>query len=480
MTIPLQPLASNLAVTRAITGLWQIADMERQQQLDLANLADAMLPYVEAGLITFDMADHYGSAEDVVGIFRQKHGDQVQALTKWVPEPGTVRKAQVRAAVETSLRRLKVEKLELLQFHTWRYADPSWLDALFYLQELKDEGLINQLGLTNVDAAHLDMVLQSGIEVVSNQVSCSLIDRRAQGALSEVCMRHGVKLLAYGTVAGGLLSERWLGKPEPTEEATANITWSQSKYARFIREAGGWQVFQGLLAALNDVAKKKGVSMATVASRYVLELPAVGAVIIGARLGERNYLPDTLKLFEIALDADDKATLQTCLQTLQPIPGDCGDEYRKAPFLTASGDLSHHLENFPAPFETVSKGDRTLALSGTVWEGLAGYCRAVRKGNHIAVSGTTATHGKRVIGGQDAGAQAHFVIDKLEAALVSLGGQLEDVIRTRVFIKHIDDWEAVARAHGQRFGTILPANTLVQADLVGDDYLVEIEAEALL
>ena len=475
MTIPLQPLASNVAVTRAITGLWQIADMERHQQLDLSALADAMLPYIEAGLVTFDMADHYGSAEDIVGIFRQQHGG-VQALTKWVPEPGAISKEQVRTAVETSLRRLKVEQLELLQFHTWRYADASWLDALFYLQELKDEGLIKQLGLTNVDAVHLDMVLHSGIEVVSNQVSCSLIDRRAQGALSEVCARHGVKLLAYGTVAGGLLSERWLGKPEPTADAT----WSQSKYARFIDEAGGWQVFQGLLTALNDVAQQKGVSMATVASRYVLELPAVGAVIIGARLGERNHISDTCKLFEISLDDHDKATLNASLQALQPIPGDCGDEYRKAPFLTASGDLSHHLANFPAPFETVSTGDKTLALSGTVWEGLAGYCRAVRKGNHIAISGTTATHGKRVIGGQDAGAQAHFVIDKLEAALVSLGGSLEDVIRTRIFVKHLDDWEAVARAHGQRFGTILPANTLVQADLVGDDYLVEIEADALL
>lgn len=476
MTISRQVLASNLEVARAITGLWQIADMERHQSLDLTSLADAMLPYVEAGLTTFDMADHYGSAEDTAGIFQQKYGDQAQMLTKWVPEPGAVSKKQVRAAVETSLRRLKVDRLELLQFHTWRYADPRWLDALWYLQELKDEGVINQLGLTNVDAIHLDMVLHSGIEVVSNQVSCSLIDRRAQGALSEVCARHGVKLLAYGTVAGGLLSERWLGKPEPDAEAT----WSQSKYGRFIRAAGGWQVFQGVLAGLDEVAQKHGVSMATVASRYVLEQPAVAAVIIGARLGERNHIPDTLKLFDISLDVDDKATLDTALQALQPIPGDCGDEYRKPPFLTASGDLSHHLSTFPTPFETVTTNGKTLALSGTVWESLAGYCRAVRKGNHIAISGTTATHGKRVIGGQDAGAQAHFVIDKLEAALVSLGGRLEDVMRTRIYVKHIDDWDAVARAHGQRFGEILPANTLVQADLVGDDYLVEIEADAFV
>jgi aryl-alcohol dehydrogenase-like predicted oxidoreductase len=475
VTIPRQALADNLEVSKAITGLWQIADMERHQQLDLTSLADAMLPYVEAGLTTFDMADHYGSAEDVAGIFRHKHG-AAQMLTKWVPEPGAVSKQQVRAAVETSLRRLKVARLELLQFHTWRYADPSWLDALGYLQDLKDEGLIAQLGLTNVDAAHLDMVLCSGIDIVSNQVSCSLIDRRAQGALHEVCMRHSVKLLAYGTVAGGLLSERWLGKPELAD----NVTWSQSKYGRFIREAGGWQVFQDLLTALNKVAQKKGVSMATVASRYVLEQPAVGAIIIGARLGERSHIPDTLKLFEFSLDKDDLATLKAGMQALKPIPGDCGDEYRKAPFLTASGDLSHHLDNFPTPFETVTRGNKTLALSGTVWEGLAAYCRAVRKGRHIAISGTTATHGKQVIGGQDASAQTHFVIDKLEAALISLGASLEDVTRTRIYVKHIDDWEAVARAHGQRFKEILPANTLVQADLVGEDYLVEIEADAWL
>jgi enamine deaminase RidA (YjgF/YER057c/UK114 family) len=102
----------------------------------------------------------------------------------------------------------------------------------------------------------------------------------------------------------------------------------------------------------------------------------------------------------------------------------------------------------------------------------------VRDGNRILVSGTTATHRDRVIGGDDAAAQTHFVIDKIEAAIESLGGRLEDVIRTRIFVADINDWEAVARAHGARFGHIQPANTLVQASLVGEAYRVEIEAEA--
>ena len=131
------------------------------------------------------------------------------------------------------------------------------------------------------------------------------------------------------------------------------------------------------------------------------------------------------------------------------------------------------------PYQTVTRdGGRTLCLSGTTWEGIAGFSRAVRQGRRVLVSGTTATMGERVMGGGDPAAQAHFVIDKIEGALQSLGATLADVIRTRVYVRNIADWEVVARAHGARFSTIQPANTLVAAALVGDEYLVEIEAEA--
>ena len=472
-------LAPDLSISRVLTGLWQLADMERDgRKLDVDRTAAAMRPYVEAGLTTFDMADHYGSAEIVAGLFRSQTPEQrVQLFTKWVPKPGRVSKTEVREAVERALTRLRVDAIDLLQYHAWNYADPSWLETLFDLQDLRKQGLIRHLGLTNVDTVHLRMVVATGIAVLSNQVSFSLLDQRAAGGLSPFCVENGVQLLAYGTLAGGWLTERWLGAPEPDWDRLP--TWSLMKYSRFLRVAGGWSAFQRVLNAAATVARRHSVSIANVATRFILDQPGVAGVIIGARLGEREHIDDTVRLFALALTDDDRSEIRAALVTLQPIPGDCGDEYRKPPFLTASGDLSHHLDSMPAPYETVSReGGRTLCLSGTAWERVAGFARAVRQGRRIFVSGTTATMGERVIGGRDPAAQTHFVIDKIEGALQSLGATLDDVVRTRVYVRNMAEWEPVARAHGMRFGPIQPSNTLVGAALVGDEYLVEIEADA--
>jgi aryl-alcohol dehydrogenase-like predicted oxidoreductase/enamine deaminase RidA (YjgF/YER057c/UK114 family) len=472
-------LSPDLSISRVLTGLWQLADMERDgRRLDLDRAAAAMGAYVEAGLTTFDMADHYGSAEVVAGLFRSRAPEhRVQLFTKWVPKPGRVSRAEVRTAVERALTRLGVEAIDLLQYHAWNYADESWLETLFDLQDLKTRGLIRHLGLTNVDTAHLRVVVTSGIEVVSNQVSFSLLDQRAAGGLAPFCVEHRVHLLAYGTLAGGFLTERFVGAPEPDWERLS--TWSLMKYGRFVRMAGGWSALQRVLTATASVAGRHGVSMANVASRFILDQPGVAGVIIGARLGEGEHIEDTLRLFSLVLTDEDRSEIRAALATLQPIHGDCGDEYRKPPFLTASGDLSHHLDRLPAPYQTISREQgRTLCLSGTPWERVAGFARAVRNGRRVLVSGTTATMGDRVIGGSDPAAQTHFVIDKIEGALQSLGATLADVVRTRVYVRNIADWEAVARVHGARFGTIQPANTLVGAALVGDEYLVEMEAEA--
>ncbi|WP_420439775.1 aldo/keto reductase [Candidatus Palauibacter sp.] len=463
-----------------LTGLWQIADLEREGPIDVDRAAAAMDAYAAAGFTTFDMADHYGSAEEIADACasRAPHRDgDLQFLTKWTPAPGAHTPATVRAAVGRSLDRLRTDAIDLLQFHAWRYADPSWLDCLFALQELKNEGRIRHLGLTNFDAVHLDMVLHSGIEVVSNQVSLSLIDGRAAGAMTDVCLRHGVQLLAYGTLAGGLLTERWHGAADPGPEGVD--TWSEMKYRRFVEAAGGWGRLQTLLGAVRAVAEKHGVSMANVAARAILDRPAVAGVIIGARLGRSEHIADNLRLSSLKLDAEDREKLAAASGALDPVPGDCGDEYRRPPYLTAAGDLSDHLDELPSPYPVrTGTGGRARAGSGTVWEDLAGYSRAVRTGDHIAVSGTTATHGDRLVGGDDPASQTHFVIDKIEGAIESLGGRLEDVYRTRVFIPELADWEPVARAHGQRFGDTRPANTLVQAGLIGSGYRVEIEAEA--
>ncbi len=475
-------LAPGLEISRLITGLWQIADMERNgDTLDPMETAQHMAPYVEAGFTSFDMADHYGSSEIITGTFKNTHplGNQVQLFTKWVPKPGKIDKQSVRDAVQLALDRMQQDSIDLMQFHAWYYPDPAWLDGLFYLNELKEEGLIKHIGVTNFDSAHLRVALASGIPIVSNQVCHSLIDQRALGNMVQVCQQYGTKLLAFGTLAGGFLTDRWLDKPEPAMEDLE--TWSEMKYKRFIDAAGGWGPYQNLLKAVKSVADKHKVSVANVSSRYILENPVVGAVIVGARLGKSQHIADNQKVLDIELDKEDLRLISEAQNGLDKIPGDCGDEYRKPPFLTASGDLSHHIEIIPKAFQPVQKSEfRDQIFSGTEWEEYAGYCRAVKDGNRIHVSGTTATHGPEMIGGNDPAAQTHFVIDKIEGAIEAFGGKLEDVVRTRIFVNELSDWEPVARAHGERFKDINPANTLVQARLVGEGYLVEIEAEAVI
>lgn len=472
-------LAPGLSISRVVNGLWQIADRERHgQKVDLHAAADAMLPYVESGLTTFDMADHYGSAEEIVGTFRQRYPNQrVQAFTKWVPEPGPVTREAVKAAIDRACGRLQTDCIDLMQFHAWSYAHPSWLDALFLLAEEKAAGRIAHLGVTNFDTAHVHIALANGLPIITNQICFSLLDQRAAGAMTALCQRYGVKLLAFGVLAGGFLSDTWLNKPEPVLSET--LSWSQMKYKRFIDVAGGWEKFQALLQVLHTVARKHGTTISTVAVQCMLQEPAVAAVMVGTRLTSAAHIGENNRALALSLSASDLEAIRAAQANFSPVPGDCGDEYRRPPFLTASGDLSHHVNSFPKPYPVKTDARGTAhALSGTVWEDLAGFSRAVRKGNRILISGTTSTLGSRAVGGPDAAAQTHFVIDKLEGALQSLGATLENVVRTRIFIRNIDDWEAVARAHGSRFAHIQPANTMVRADLIGDEYLVEIEAEA--
>ena len=474
-------LSSDLKISRIITGLWQMADIEREEDIDPKAYSEKIIPYVEAGLTTFDMADHYGSSELIVGEYNLNNStSDVQLLTKWVPKPGKVDKQSVSDAVQLALDRMKQTSIDLMQYHAWHYPDPSWLDALFYLTELKQEGLIKNIGVTNFDAAHLRVACASGIPIVSNQISHSLIDQRANSSkIIDVCNEYGIKLLAYGVIMGGFLTNKWLNKNEPKPENLK--TWSEMKYKRFIDESGGWDAYQNLLNVVNQIAQNNDVSIANICSRYILENPLVAGIIIGARLGENNHIKDNLNILKTKISKEEINLIRDAQKELNPIPGDCGDEYRKPPYLTASGDLSHHFQEIPKIYDSnILVEGREHVSSNTKWEELASYSRAVKYKDRIVVSGTTATYGDLTIGGDDASAQTYFIIDKIEAAINSLGGSLKDVIRTRIFIKNLSDWELVAKAHGERFKDIMPANTLVQARLIGDDYLVEIEAEAVI
>ncbi|MFN0184464.1 MAG: aldo/keto reductase [Aquabacterium sp.] len=482
MPAPLPPprieIAPGLTVPRLLVGLWQVADMERGgPALDTERAADALAAYADAGFDAFDMADHYGSAELIVGALRGRaRHPALRAFTKWCPTPGSMTTAVVQAGIDCARRRLGTDCIDLLQFHWWQYSHPGWLDALHALAERRNRGDIAHIGLTNFDTDHLRLALKDGIPVATNQVSFSLLDRRAAGRMSAVCIAHGVKLLAYGALGGGFLSDRWVGQPEPLHIED----WSKSKYRRFIAAVGGWAALQRVLQAAHAVAQRHGVSVANVAMRWVLQQPAVGAVIVGARPGEREHRADNRAVFGFELDERDMRQLQAALDSTASLPGDCGDEYRRPPFLTASGDLRHHLDALPPAYPVVQQAaGRRRVDSGSQWEALAGYARAVRVGNRILVSGTTATQGAgRVVCPGDAEGQAVHTLDKVQAAIEALGGRMDDVVRTRIWLRDAAAWQGPAEVHGRRFQDIRPANTLIGgAQLVGD-YEIEVEADA--
>src|SRR5262249_27029538 len=153
-------------------------------------------------------------------------------------------------------------------------------DALKHLADLQSEGMIRYLALTNFDTERLLAITDQGIRVVSNQVQYSLIDRRPEAQMAAFCEEQGIALLSYGTLLGGLLSETWLGRPEP-DRLDLN-TASLQKYKNMIDAWGGWSLFQELLVVLKPIADKHGVSIANLGCAYVLERPMVAGVIIGA------------------------------------------------------------------------------------------------------------------------------------------------------------------------------------------------------
>jgi aryl-alcohol dehydrogenase-like predicted oxidoreductase len=142
--------------------------------------------------------------------------DRIQALTKWVPQPGRITRTIVDENIERSLRRMSVSSLDLLQFHWWDYNNPYYMDALRYLTDLRYKGIIKHIGLTNFDTEPLQIMIDSKLQIVSNQVQYSITDRRQEVKIVPFCLKHNISLLAYGSLCGGLMSECFLGRMQPS------------------------------------------------------------------------------------------------------------------------------------------------------------------------------------------------------------------------------------------------------------------------
>ncbi|KNA13058.1 hypothetical protein SOVF_120170 isoform A [Spinacia oleracea] len=330
----------SVEICRVLNGMWQTSG--GWGRIDRDDAVEAMLRYTDAGLSTFDMADHYGPAEDLYGIFinrvrRERPPDvleKVRGLTKWVPSPVKMTRSFVESNINVSRKRMDVACLDMLQFHWWDYANSGYLDALKHLTDLKDEGKIKTVALTNFDTERLRIILENEIPVVSNQVQHSIIDMRPQQKMAELCQQTGVKLITYGTVMGGLLSEKFLDTNLSIPFAGPSLnTPSLQKYKRMVDAWGGWSQFQVLLQVLNKIARKHGVSISTVAVKYILDQPAVAGSMIGVRLGLSEHIKDVNSVFSLELDEEDADSIREVSsrgRDLMTVIGDCGDEYRRA------------------------------------------------------------------------------------------------------------------------------------------------------
>jgi aryl-alcohol dehydrogenase-like predicted oxidoreductase len=326
----------DLNICRILNGMWQVSGYHGR--IDPKAAIDSMFQYMDAGYTTWDLADHYGPAEDFIGEFRKQIVNQrgqealanLQAFTKWVPRPGKMTKAVVEKNIDISRQRMGVETLDLLQFHWWEYRDKSYLDALHHMSELQSEGKIKHLALTNFDTEHLKIIVENGIKIVSNQVQFSLVDNRPLKQMVEYCQKQDIKLLPYGVLCGGFLSEKYLNQPEPQNFQLETV--SLKKYKNMIDAWGGWSLFQELLTTLKTLADQHQVSLSNVAVRYILEQPTVAGTMIGSRLGISEHLAENARVFEFSLDAEDYQKIQAVTEKSQDLfrmIGDCGDEYRR-------------------------------------------------------------------------------------------------------------------------------------------------------
>ena len=277
-----------------------------------------MLAFVEVGITTFDCADIYTGVETLIGQFLKKHKSafkngtlpNVQVHTKYVPDYNalaSLRKEDTERIIDRSLKRLGVERLDLVQFAWWDYQFPRYVDTAVHLAELQAKGKIRYIGVTNFDAEHLQQILDAGVSIASNQVQYSILDQRVEKDLNAMAIQHNIPYLCYGVVAGGFLTNRYWNQPAPVPPLENR---SLTKYRLIIDEFGGYPLFQEALAILQKIAIKYKVGIAEIATKFILQKPMVGAAIIGARNRQHLEKLQTLNRFDLEeIDLNSIATI---------------------------------------------------------------------------------------------------------------------------------------------------------------------------
>ncbi len=326
MTVPeTTDLGEGIVVSRIAKGNWQLAE-RHGAPFDRARAIEDMRAFVDAGITLFDCADHYVGVEQLIGDFRRKHPEEARKMrvsTKLVPDLESLprlKKSDLEKIIDTSLARLGQERLDLVQFHWWDYRVPGYVQAMNWMKEMQAAGKIALLGVTNFDTPRLAEIVDSGVAVASIQLQYSVLDRRPEHAMAEFCTGRGIHLLCYGVLAGGFISRRWLNAPEP-REPYANR--SLVKYRLIIEDFGGWEQFQLLLQLLERIARRRGVSLSSVATRYILDKAGVAVAILGAR--SAAHLEKSIEVPGCKLEDADRAEIDAMAKTAPGPEGDCYD-----------------------------------------------------------------------------------------------------------------------------------------------------------
>jgi len=315
-------LAPGYTVSRVINGCWQLTPDHGGGPGSEMDALRIFAELVDHGFTTFDCADIYIGVEALLGKFRRSLANPgaIQVHTKFAPNRHTLHELTGRdidAAIDRSLKRLGIEQLDLLQFHWWDYATPGLESTVARLVRAQQAGKIRLIGLTNFDTEHVRQIAATGARIVSLQSQYSLLDRRPDRRMAALAAETGIKLLPYGVLAGGFLTEKYLHAAAP-----AKMNRSLQKYHLIIEEIGGWEVFQQLLELLAQIADKHRTTIGAVAARWVLDQPHVAAVILG--IGSRSRARENLTLASLRLDREDRQAISARLQA-QAIPA--GDMY---------------------------------------------------------------------------------------------------------------------------------------------------------
>ncbi|MDO5531716.1 aldo/keto reductase [Sutterella sp.] len=325
-------LTPDYATARVINGGWQLSTGHAlADPLDLLDAKRGFEVLLDHGFDTFDGADIYTGVENFYGgIIRSRRAagkTLPQIHTKFVPDLkdlARVDMAYVERIITRSIQRLGVERLDMVQYHWWDYDVPGMVETAGLLVRLQEKGLIRCISTTNFSAAQLKKLTDAGIPVVTNQCQYSLLDRRPEKALVKLCEETGVKLICYGTVAGGFLSRKWLGAEKPVIEKLENR--SLVKYLLVIEDTLGWSGYQQLLRKLDAMSARTGFSISALATLYILGKPQVAAAVVGTR--SSRHVADTLTLAGAELPADCREELDRFISQFGQIEGDCFDVER--------------------------------------------------------------------------------------------------------------------------------------------------------